>query len=239
MFEQLRKAFGLNNHPKASSQGVATPGQLALWAGAQRWDFAFEGEPDRFALQGQVVEHPWRLESGAPTRDYIQGTELRVRAELALSPDAHVMVISRALKEELEGRVYGAITDSLQTTVNQSLPQEMRWLSIYEELRWPQMPASFLRAFAVVGEDLDTARHWVNAALVSQLMRDQQQVPPGQVPLVLMVSDASMALRMQSTARYLPDLEYAMALFLTASVVATHHLPPTADDHGPSTLPVT
>lgn len=239
MFEQLRKAFGLNNHPKASSQGVATPGQLALWAGAQRWDFAFEGEPDRFVLQGRVVEHPWRLESGAPTRDYIQGTELRVRAELALSPDAHVMVINRALKEELEGRVYGAITDSLQTTVNQSLPQEMRWLSIYEELRWPQMPASFLRAFAVVGEDLDTARHWVNAALVSQLMRDQQQVPPGQVPLVLMVSDASMALRMQSTARYLPDLEYAMALFLTASVVATHHLPPTADDHGPSTLPVT
>lgn len=239
MFEQLRKAFGLNNHPKAGSQGVATPGQLALWAGAQRWDFAFEGEPDRFVLQGQVVEHPWRLESGAPTRDYIQGTELRVRAELALSPDAHVMVINRALKEELEGRVYGAITDSLQTTVNQSLPQEMRWLSIYEELRWPQMPASFLRAFAVVGEDLDTARHWVNAALVSQLMRDQQQVPPGQVPLVLMVSDASMALRMQSTARYLPDLEYAMALFLTASVVATHHLPPTADDHGPSTLPVT
>lgn len=239
MFEQLRKAFGLNNHPKASSQGVATPGQLALWAGAQRWDFAFEGEPDRFVLQGQVVEHPWRLESGAPTRDYIQGTELRVRAELALSPDAHVMVINRALKEELEGRVYGAITDSLQTTVNQSLPQEMRWLSIYEELRWPQMPASFLRAFAVVGEDLDTARHWVNAALVSQLMRDQQQVLPGQVPLVLMVSDASMALRMQSTARYLPDLEYAMALFLTASVVATHHLPPTADDHGPSTLPVT
>ena len=61
MFEQLRKAFGLNNHPKASSQGVATPGQLALWAGAQRWDFAFEGEPDRFVLQGQVVEHPWRL----------------------------------------------------------------------------------------------------------------------------------------------------------------------------------
>lgn len=239
MFEQLRKAFGLNNHPKAGSQGVATPGQLALWAGAQRWDFAFEGEPDRFVLQGQVVEHPWRLESGAPTRDYIQGTELRVRAELALSPDAHVMVINRALKEELEGRVYGAITDSLQTTVNQSLPQEMRWLSIYEELCWPQMPASFLRAFAVVGEDLDTARHWVNAALVSQLMRDQQQVPPGQVPLVLMVSDASMALRMQSTARYLPDLEYAMALFLTASVVATHHLPPTADDHGPSTLPVT
>jgi hypothetical protein len=131
---------------------------------------AFEGEPDRFVLQGRwsstLAARKWR-----PTRDYIQGTELRVRAELALSPDAHVMVINRALKEELEGRVYGAITDSLQTTVNQSLPQEMRWLSIYEELRWPQMPASFLRAFAVVGEDLDTARHWVNAALVSQLMR--------------------------------------------------------------------
>jgi hypothetical protein len=237
MFKQLRKALGLNPQP-APPQGIVTPGQLALWAGAQRWAFAFDGEPDRFVLQGRVVEHPWRLESGAPSRDYMQGTELRVRAELALSPDAHVMVISRALKDELEGRVYGAITNSLQTTVDQSLPQEMRWLSIYEELRWPQMPSSFVRAFAVVGEDLDTARHWVNAALVSQLMRDQQQAPPGQVPLVLMVSDASVSLRMQSSARFLPDLEYAMGSFLAACVVATHQLPPTVDDHGPSTLPV-
>ncbi|MBI3102047.1 MAG: hypothetical protein HYY98_10910 [Burkholderiales bacterium] len=238
MFEQLRKALGLNSRP-AASQGVATPGQLALWAGAQRWAFSFDGEPDRFVLQGQVVEHPWRLESGTPTRDYMQGTELRVRAELPLSPDAHVMVISRALKEELEGRVYGAITDSLQTTVDQRLPQEMRWLSIYEELRWPQLPASFVRAFAVVGEDLDTARHWVNAALVSQLMRDRPQAQPGQAPLVLMVSDASVSLRMQSSACYLPDLEYAMGAFLASCVVAAHQLPPTVDDHGPSTLPVT
>ena len=238
MFKQLRKALGLSPEP-AAQLGVVTPGQLAQWAGAQRWAFAFDGEPDRFVLQGQEVEHPWRLESGAPSRDYMQGTELRVRAELALNPDAHVMVISRALKEELEGRVYGAITNSLQTTVDQSLPQEMRWLSIYEEMRWPQLPASFVRAFAVVGEDLDTARHWVNAALVSQLMRDQQQAPPGQAPLVLMVSDASVSLRMQSSGRYLPDLEYAMGAFLAACVVATHQLPPTVDDHGPSTLPVT
>lgn len=238
MFKQLRKALGLSPEP-AAQLGVVTPGQLAQWAGAQRWAFAFDGEPDRFVLQGQVVEHPWRLESGAPSRDYMQGTELRVRAELALNPDAHVMVISRALKEELEGRVYGAITNSLQTTVDQSLPQEMRWLSIYEEMRWPQLPASFVRAFAVVGEDLDTARHWVNAALVSQLMRDQHQAPPGQAPLVLMVSDASVSLRMQSSGRYLPDLEYAMGAFLAACVVATHQLPPTVDDHGPSTLPVT
>lgn len=91
----------------------------------------------------------------------------------------------------------------------------------------------------MVGEDLDTARHWVNAALVSQLMRDQQQAPPGQAPLVLMVSDASVSLRMQSSGRYLPDLEYAMGAFLAACVVATHQLPPTVDDHGPSTLPVT
>ncbi|HNI76871.1 MAG TPA: hypothetical protein PK363_09955, partial [Giesbergeria sp.] len=215
MFKQLRKALGLSPEP-AAQLGVVTPGQLAQWAGAQRWAFAFDGEPDRFVLQGQVVEHPWRLESGAPSRDYMQGTELRVRAELALNPDAHVMVISRALKEELEGRVYGAITNSLQTTVDQSLPQEMRWLSIYEEMRWPQLPASFVRAFAVVGEDLDTARHWVNAALVSQLMRDQHQAPPGQAPLVLMVSDASVSLRMQSSGRYLPDLEYAMGAFLAA-----------------------
>ena len=159
---------------------------------------------------------------------------------MAVGPaEAKLYFVGGALKEELEGRVYGAITDSLQTTVDQRLPQEMRWLSIYEELRWPQLPASFVRAFAVVGEDLDTARHWVNAALVSQLMRDRPQAQPGQAPLVLMVSDASVSLRMQSSARYLPDLEYAMGAFLASCVVAAHQLPPTVDDHGPSTLPVT
>ena len=65
------------------------------------------------------------------------------------------------------------------------------------------------------------------------------KAPPGQAPLVLMVSDASVSLRMQSSGRYLPDLEYAMGAFLAACVVATHQLPPTVDDHGPSTLPVT
>jgi hypothetical protein len=170
MFEQLRKAFGLNNHPKASSQGVATPGQLALWAGAQRWDLPLKVSPIASCCRAGG-RAPWRLESGAPHATTSKVPNCACVPNSHSAPDAHVMVINRALKEELEGRVYGAITDSLQTTVNQSLPQEMRWLSIYEELRWPQMPASFLRAFAVVGEDLDTARHWVNAALVSQLMR--------------------------------------------------------------------
>ena len=111
MFERLRSVFARNQGP-LGSQGIATPGQLALWAGAQRWALDFQGEPARFQLRGMAAGQPWMVESGTPARDYLTGTELRARADLHTAPDAHLMVINRALKEALEGRVYGAITET-------------------------------------------------------------------------------------------------------------------------------
>lgn len=235
MLESLRKAFGRDQGPVAS-HGIATPGQLALWAGAQRWSFTYLGDPGRFELGGTVLDQPWRLESGAPTRDYIQEAELRVRAGLRISPEACLMVISRPLKEVLEDRLYSTLTDSLQTAVDERLPQEMRWLSIYEEITWPQLPPSFSKNYAVLGNRADRAQRWVNATVVSHLLQERMGVLPGQTPLVLLLGDARVTLRLQTRPRHLPDLEYAMALFLAAATVATHQLPP-SDDSEPATLP--
>jgi len=175
------------------------------------------------------------LESGLPTRDYLHDTELRARADVHAATDVCVMVISRALKEELEGRVYGAITESLQTAVDESLPQEMRWLAMYEELQWPELPPSFLQLFAVVGERSEQARRWINAAVVSHLLGDRSAAQVA-LPLVLMLSGGKVSLRMQTTACHLPDLEYATALLRVAATVAAQNLPPAADSE-PATLP--
>ena len=145
------------------------------------------------------------------------------------------MVINRALKEALEGRVYGAITETLQTAADESLPQEMRWLAMYEELQWPELPPSFVRLFAVVGDRSDQARRWVNAAVVSHLLGNRSEEQAA-LPLVLMLSGSQLSLRMQTMARYVPDLEYATALLMVATTVAAQNLLPAADS-GPATLP--
>ena len=234
MFERLRSVFA-RSQGAINNQGIATPGQLALWAGAQRWAFDFQGEPARFQLRGMAAGQPWMVESGTPARDYLTGTELRARADLQAAPDAHLMVINRALKEALEGRVYGAITETLQTAADDSLPQEMRWLAMYEELQWPELPPSFVRLFAVVGDRSDQARRWVNAAVVSHLLGNRSEEQAA-LPLVLMLSGSQLSLRMQTMARYVPDLEYATALLMVATTVAAQNLLPAADS-GPATLP--
>lgn len=235
MFERLRNLANRITG-STSDKSVATAVQLSQWAKGQGWAFAFQGEPARFHLGGLVAGQPWRMESGAPARDYIRGTELRARADLHVVPEVTLMVISRALKEELEGRVYGAITDTLQTAVDDSLPQEMRWLAIYEELRWPELPASFSRLFAVVGDSADHAQRWVNAPVVSHLLMERVPAERVQAPLLLMLGDGKVSLRMQTSARHLPDLQYATGLLTTATAVAAQNLPLCGDSQ-PDTLP--
>lgn len=235
MLEKLRNVF-TRGHAQADEAGLATATQLAQWAAGQGWAFAFHGEPAQFLLGGLVAGQPWRMESGVPTRDYVQDTELRARVDMHIAPEIAVMVVSRPLKEELEARIYGAITETTQTAVDDSLPQEMRWLSIYEELRWPELPASFSRLYAVVGDRTDHAQRWVNAALVSHLLMERAQAQLAQAPLLLMLTDGKVSLRIQTTPRHLPDLQYAAALFTTAAAVAAQNLPPPPDSQ-PDTLP--
>lgn len=235
MFERLRNLANRMTG-SASDLSVATATQLSQWAKGQGWSFAFQGDPAQFHLGGLVAGQPWRMESGAPARDYIHGTELRARADLHVVPEVALMVISRALKEELEGRVYGAITDTLQTAVDDNLPQELRWLAIYEELHWPELPASFSRLFAVVGDCADHGHHWVNAAVVSHLLMERIPAERVQAPLLLMLADGKVSLRMQTTPRHLPDLQYATALLTTAASVAVQSLPLCGNSQ-PDTLP--
>ena len=47
-----------------------------------------------------------------------------------------MLVLKRPLKDTLERRTYKVFTDSLQTTADPSLAEEMRWLAMYPEAGW-------------------------------------------------------------------------------------------------------
>ncbi|MBV7429899.1 MULTISPECIES: hypothetical protein [unclassified Acidovorax] len=229
MFDRLRKAFS------ASGSSASTPGRpvtnrdVSRWAAGQRLAIVAHATDGHFDLGGDIHGHPWRLECGAPTRDYVQGLELRGRADVGADPDAAVMVINRPLQEVLEGTVYDAITDTLQTAVSSSLPEEMRWLSMYEEMSWPGLPASFREHFTVVSERIELAQRWIHAPVVSQLLNaveGEGGAERAKSPLVLMLARGRVYLRMEHTQRSLAEIAHAKQLLLVAGQAALQNLPP-------------
>ena len=121
-----------------------TPGAAALpWADVDDWAqtlgmrFKRAREGEGFVVEGASAGRPWRLEWGPPQRAYIVGHELRIRIELGLPPGLQMLLMTRALLESLESEVFERSTLDVQTQVDMSIPEEMRWLSMFAKSPLP------------------------------------------------------------------------------------------------------
>ncbi|GKT20649.1 hypothetical protein [Acidovorax sp. SUPP3334] len=241
MFERFRKAFALGIRPDDPPRPVSLE-ETEQWAAAQGLAFSRTAEPGGFLLLGQYEGHTWRLECGAPQRHYLRGTELRARIDVGVRPDLALMLVSRPLKEALEGEAYGAFTDTLQTSLTGDLPEEVRWLAVFEEMAWPGVPLAFWQHFAVVGEGGGHAKRWVQETMISHLLEmllpsqgepEASGVrPPKAPPLMLMVARGKVSLRMQYPGDHLHALADAVMLLHEAARSAMQHLPHGAADEG-------
>ena len=213
MFDRLRKAF---------SQGQARPdvaapvNAVSEWAGVQGFSYRSVNDSTGFSLAGKIGNRPWKLERGSATRDYIHGEELRARAELQLNDDVSVLIMNRPLKDALEKRAYEMYTDTLQTTADPSLPEEMRWLAMYPEAGWDSLAPEFWKRFAVMAEKRDHALAWLDPHLAELLMNWPEPAPDEQVPFILMLMRGKAYLRMQYTPADMPTLAHAAAIFTYA-----------------------
>jgi hypothetical protein len=155
-----------------------------------------------------------KLEQGKPSRDFIHGLELRARGEMNVNEDVAVMIMSRQLKNDLDKRAFSLYTDTLQTQVDPHLPEEMRWLSMYEEVGWEDLGQEFLDQYAILADDRAHALAWLTPEL-AQLLRTWPSSEAG-VPRVLMVLRGKVYLRMQINEGDIPTLEHATRVFTTA-----------------------
>jgi hypothetical protein len=221
MFKSLKNALGLNKNQEAeSSELPATRSPASLLRGAidktSQWA-SMQADPalrGAYKLDGQLQGRPWRIEQGKPSRDFIQGVELRARGEMNVSEDVAVMIMSRTLKNELDKRAFALYTDTLQTQVDPHLPEEMRWLSMYEETGWETLGNEFLDQYAILADHKDHAVAWVTPEMCRQLMAWPSKEPG--VPRVLMVLRGKVYLRMQMNEGDLPTAEHASRVFTTA-----------------------
>lgn len=219
MFDRLRKV--LSGESSALAESVASNADVARWAASQEFVCALHAEGN-FQLTDALHGFDWQMDSAPSDREYIRGQQLRGRADVGADPDTSIMVITRPLREALEGKAYASITDSLQTSVDSRLPEEMRWLSLYDEVVWPGLPGSFRQQFAVIADRQDLAQRWISAAVVSQLMDvlEGQGAAGNQTPIVLMMARGNVYLRTERYRKSLPEVVLATRAFLTAGASA-------------------
>lgn len=218
MFERIKKAFSRDAKTSPAPQGaVPAPADSAAFAPVSEWagsqGFAFSAQPAGFSMDGQVGGRPCRIEVGRPSRKYIQGEELRGRAELGVDPDVLVVLMNRPLKDALEKQAYALYTDTLQTSVDPNLPEEMRLLAMHEEVGWDSMPRVFWTRYSIVADDREHAMGWVDANLARLLLEWPAPAPAADVPFMLMLLRGKAYLRMQQGAGHMPTLQHAAQVF--------------------------
>ena len=195
-----------------------------MWASARGFAYSSLGEGKGFSMTGQVGSSPWRLERGRSSREYIRGEELRARAELKVDEDVAVLIMNRALKDVLEKQAYQLYTDTLQTTADPKLPEEMRWLAMYPEAGWDSLAPAFWKRYAVLAEKREHAVAWLDPHLAELLMTWPEPAPDAQVPFIMMILRGKAYLRMQYTPADMPTLEHAAQIFTYACESASSSL---------------
>lgn len=229
MFDRIKKAFSreaaAGRAPSGSGLRLAD-GPMSEWAATQGFGFSADATGQGVALEGKVGGKRWRMELGRPARDFIRGKELRARAQLGIDEDLAVLVMSRPLKESLEKKAYQIYTDHLQTSVDPSLPEEMRWLAMFDEVAWDSLPEEFWDRFSVLSDRRESALAWIDPELAGVMLDWPSPPPSPEVPFMILLLRGKAYLRMEYTPANLATLQHAALIFSRACESALSAFPP-------------
>ena len=190
------------------------------WADAQGLAYDRLSDSTGFALVGKAGGCPWRMEKSPAGRDFIVGSELRARAELALPENLAIMLINRPLKESLEKRAYEQATHGVQTAVDVGLPEEARWLALYDQVGWSTAPITFWDHYALVADNRAHAQQWLDGPLMDLLQAWPTSAVQQSTPFILQVLRGRVYLRLEYPQADIPTLQHAVAVFTQACVSA-------------------
>jgi hypothetical protein len=187
--------------------------ELADWANNRQYQFRpVRGDDGGFIIDGKLGAQPWRLEWGPSQRPYVEGAELRIRAEMGLASDLQVLVLDRPLQAAMEKAMFDQYVESVQTQIDNQTPPEMRWLVMFGKLAGAELGALRER-FAAVTPSKAWLLSWLDGPLTPALLA--APLTAGQ-PLVLMVSRGRVTLRTAMPDPVPQDLDRWLRLFVQA-----------------------
>jgi hypothetical protein len=208
MLESIKRLFG---SPAVEPEWP----DAAAWAQRRGHGFKRTRDGHGFVVEGRLEGVPWRLEWGPAQRPYIEGRELRLRMELDLPSDMQMLLLSRPLMELLEKQTFERFTQGLQTQIDTSTPEEMRWLVMF-----PKVDMSSVRGlrphFGLVASDAEQCLAWVGGPLSNLLEDAAGGLLRDGVPFVLMTLRGRAYLRLRLDVPGPEALSAALAIFETA-----------------------
>ena len=214
MFDRLKKVFAKRAVPVAAALGNSP---LEQWATTQGFTVVRKGASEEFSLSGRVAGKPFRLDRTSPSRAFIVDHEIRARAEIDVDPEVSVMVINRQLRDALEKKAYENYTDPLQTTLDTSMPEEVRWLAMYDEVGWETGAVpGFWKRYAIVADAREHAQAWIGPAMMQTLLDWPDVAPQPQPPFILILQRGKIYLRMEFTPTDLPTLQHTTEVVVKA-----------------------
>ena len=172
------------------------------WAGERGHAWRRVRGADGCVIEGQLGQQAWRIEWGAPQRDYIAGFELRLIAEIDLPKELMAMVLNRSLMEAMEKTVYERYVDDVQTRIDTDTPAEMRWLVMHPKISMPALGRLRVRYGAVCSIE-PWMLQWLQGSLNDALAATLEMVSD-EVPVVLSIGRGRFTLR---TAMPEPDAQ--------------------------------
>ena len=160
------------------------------WAASKEYSFR-EVAGEGFVIDGRLGAAPWRMEWGPSQRPYIQGHELRLRAEMGLGSDLQVVVLNRVLQEQMEKTVFDQYVEGVQTRIDNQTPPEMRWLVMFPKLGGTEMGALKER-YVALGSVKNWLIQWIDGPLTQALLALHVDAD---TPIVLMIGRGRLMLR--------------------------------------------
>lgn len=184
---------------------------LLAWAKAE--GHAFKHVKDKTG-GGHVVEAAagWRAEWGGSQRPYIIGKELRFRCDTGIPGDVQCILVSKALAQTLESDVFSRFTNAMQTQIDNTLPDEMRWLAMHPHVRLPEGSA-LARRFSLFANADQVMAHWLDAETVRALEEAAASWWSDALVLVITLNRGMLTARMAGQPITLPQLKLVSALF--------------------------
>ncbi len=188
MFDAIKRLIG--SAPQSDDAGRV----LAAWAKSDGHSFKrVRGKTGG----GYVVSTPagWRVEWGASQRSYIDGQELRFRCDTGLSPDVQFIFVTKVVAQALESDVFTRFTNAMQTQIDNTLPEEMRWLAMHQRIALNGAPV-LAKRFVLLGNAEPVARQWLDEPMLDALEAAATTWWTDTLLLVLTINRGIVTLRM-------------------------------------------
>ena len=170
---------------------------LESWAKARGHAFRGVRQGEGFIVEGRTDGTPWRLEWGPSQRSYVEGMELRLRAEPALHRELQALVMTRTLAEAMEKAVFDEYVGGVQTRIDTDTPPEVRWLVMFPKLGSAELKGLRERYVALCSIK-PWMLQWLDGALPTALARAplaDGPAGPATRPMVLMIGRGRLTLR--------------------------------------------